>query len=442
MKNKFKFILLCTVFFLLTGCGDEALPSLSVHTEPIPESIEKTEETSSHFSKDEEAVSSIIDVTEISGEQITNSDTEVSSSEELNEDLPDENAELMIHEDLDIQDVISKMSLEEKVYQMIICTNEGLTKDRCSTSIDSDFYNDYLTHPVGGIIYFSKNLLDSSQTKEMLTKSQIIAKEISGFPLFTAIDEEGGIVARIGNNAGFDVTKVGPMADIKSEEEAFSAGNTIGGYLSELGFNLDFAPDADVITTDLNTVIGNRSFGKDPGKVSLYAKAYSDGLHNNNVLSTYKHFPGHGGTVGDTHEGYSYTDKSLDMMWDEELLPFREAGVNGIDAVMVAHISVPEILGSETPCSLSYEMITGILKEKCGYDGLIITDALNMGAVSLYGDEYTAVYAIKAGADILLMPMDIEVAANSVISAVKDGSISEQRIDESVCKILRVKSQF
>lgn len=336
--------------------------------------------------------------------------------------------------------LLESMSLRQKVYQMFIVTPEALTDGTNVTTVDETMRARLGDCPVGGLVYFSANLTDAAQTSEMLRYIQEAATDIEGVPLFQCVDEEGGKVARIGNNKGFDVPEIKPMGKIKSEKDAYKAGNQIGAYLKELGFNLDFAPDADVLTNPDNTVIGSRSFGEDAETVFCYASAYADGLHDNGILSTFKHFPGHGATEADTHEGFAYTDKTYEELSMAELVPFAGAGEAGIDLVMVAHISVPAVTGDHTPCSLSYKMVTEILRADMGYGGIIVTDAMNMGAiVEKYTSEEAAVMAVKAGVDMILMPEDFHGAAQGVLAAVDRGEISEERIDESVGRILKVK---
>jgi beta-N-acetylhexosaminidase len=168
--------------------------------------------------------------------------------------------------------------------------------------------------------------------------------------------------------------------------------------------------------------------------------AVSDGLHEYGILSCFKHFPGHGAVEADTHKGFAYTDKSLEDLMSCEIIPFAKAGEAGVDMVMAAHISVPTILGDNTPCSLSEFMMTTVLKEQLGYDGLLITDALNMGAITkALGEGEAAVMAVKAGNDILLMPPDLDAAVEAIEAAVENGEIAEERIDASVEKILAKK---
>ena len=339
-----------------------------------------------------------------------------------------------------VEVLLSEMTLEEKVYQMFIVTPEQLTGVSKVTAAGNLTKQKLKQYPVGGLVYFSANLVSRNQTKTMLTKVQKYANEIEGVDLFLCVDEEGGRVARVANNKAFRVKNVGPMANVSSEKEAYDCGETIGAYLSELGFNVDFAPDADVLTKSGSAVIGNRSFGSDAGLVTKYAVAYSNGLHAHGIMSTFKHFPGHGATEADTHEGYAYTNETYEELMTTELQPFSAAQVCGVDLVMVAHISAPNVVGDDTPCSLSEKMITGILRTDLGYDGLVITDAMNMGAIAKnYDSGIAAKMAVKAGVDMILMPNDFQAAYSGLYTAVRSGEISEERIDESVRRILTAK---
>lgn len=339
--------------------------------------------------------------------------------------------------------ILEGMALEEKVYQLFIITPEALTGSPFVTTADEGTRKSLEQYPVGGLVYFSKNLVNPSQAAEMLQGVMAYSWQIEGLPLFTCIDEEGGRVARIGGNKAFGVDAVGSMRDIKSVEEAFEAGKTIGSYLARLGFNLDFAPDADVLDNGKGQVIGDRSFGDDPERVTQMAAAVSEGLHSQGVLSTFKHFPGHGAASGDTHEGFAYTDKSYGELLERELKPFMAAGERGVDAVMAAHISLPGVTGDNTPCTMSRQMLTEVLRGDLGYEGLIVTDALNMGAITKnYTSAEAAVGALEAGADLLLMPQDFHQAAEGVLGAVLEGKISQERIDQSVRRIIRAKLQW
>ncbi len=340
---------------------------------------------------------------------------------------------------------LASMTLKEKIYQMMIILPEQLIGQNVVTGAGTETQTALKKYPVGGLIYFGANLKNPTQTKTMISNTLQYGKESNGLPLFICIDEEGGRVARIGNLEGnpFKVTIFEKMSEVVSVARAGEVGSTIGAYLKESGFNVNFAPNADVLTNPLNTVIGNRSFGSDSVDVSNKALAFAKGLKKQGILATYKHFPGHGATLGDTHEGFAYTDKKLSELESSELVPFVSAANNNIDFVMTAHISLPNVVGDNTPTSLSYKMVTEVLKKKIGYKGLIVTDSLRMGAVTnVYTNKEIAVMAIKAGNDILLMPKDIEEAANAIMEAVGSGEITQSRIDESVRKILKVKMQM
>ena len=338
------------------------------------------------------------------------------------------------------EEILAEMTLEEKVYQMFIVTPEALTGYdvvNASTQITKGWLEKY---PVGGLIYFADNIMTPDQTKDMLKNTMKSAVELQEMPIFLCVDEEGGRVVRVAGNSKMGVTNVGPMGEIKDEAGAKAAGATIGAYLKDLGFTVDMAPVADVITNDKNTVIGDRSFGSDASIVDQYADAYSDGLHSKGILSTYKHFPGHGATEGDTHEGYAYTNKTYEELKEAELVPFASAKRNKIDMVMVAHIAVPNITGDNTPCTLSYKMVTEILRNDLNYNGLIITDAMNMGAITEnYTSKEATVKAIQAGVDIVLMPEDFKESVKAVMDAVEKGDITEERINESVLRIIEKK---
>lgn len=351
---------------------------------------------------------------------------------------PEPTEEELLEQEVSV--LLGKMTLEEKICQMFIITPEQLTGTSPVTAAGETTKSMLKEYPVGGLIYFAQNLVSGDQTKEMLANTMEFAKEIDSLPIFLCVDEEGGRVARIGQNPVFQVEHIRPMGQIKDEEEAYQAGVSIGSYLRELGFNVDFAPDADVITNEKNTAIGDRSFGSDPQTVTRLATAVSNGLHAEGVLSTFKHFPGHGAVEADTHQGYAYAKRTYEELLASELVPFAAANENGVDMIMVAHISLPDLLGDDTPCSLSHRMITEVLRNDLGYEGLVVTDALNMGAIAEnYGSDEAVVKAVEAGVDLLLMPKDFALAYEGIRSAVADGRISEERINESVGRILRKK---
>lgn len=342
-----------------------------------------------------------------------------------------------------VQQIVDSMSLEEKVAQLFLVQPEAIVDIGTATAAGDATKQAINKTPVGGFVYFSDNLQSEQQVQDMLRNVQKYSEDRIGLPAFLSVDEEGGTVARVASTGRFDVTDVGDMAKIGASgdvQQARQAGETIGSYLSELGFNLDFAPDADVLTNPDNTVVKKRSFGSDPRVVSDMSLAVAQGLARHQVYSVYKHFPGHGATAGDTHQGYAYTDKTLDELKQSELIPFENAIQNNAVFIMAAHISAPRVTGDDTPASLSKTMITDILRGQMGYDGIVVTDAMNMGAVTeQYTSAQAAVKALQAGADLVLMPEDFQEAYQGVLDAVKDGTLTEQRINESVTRIVKVK---
>lgn len=339
--------------------------------------------------------------------------------------------------------LLENMSLEEKVAQLFFITPEALTGYQQVTQCGNTTYAALKEYPVGGLIYFTGNLETPDQTRDMIGKAKEYMRRETGIPLFTGVDEEGGRVVRVAENNAFNVTRFRPMGEIAASgnaDEIYNAGNAIGAYLNDLGFNIDFAPVADVITNPANTAIGDRSFGNDKDRVAEMAKAFTQGLSANDVLAVYKHFPGHGGTEADTHEGYAYSMRTKEELLENELVPFRKAIDEGIGMIMTAHISLPALTGNDIPATLSEEIVTDLLRDEMGFEGVIITDALNMGAIAnTYTAGESAVYALQAGCDMLLMPSDFKTAYRAVLAAVRDGTLSETRIDRSVTRILELK---
>lgn len=345
-----------------------------------------------------------------------------------------------------IAEYLDGMTIEEKVAQMFFVLPESLTGTELVTAAGETTRQSFDEIPVGGIVYMARNLESASQVKEMLSNLQTFSRERIGLPVFTGVDEEGGTVTRIGGRDNFDVPDIGDMRDVGSTGDtdlAYETGTTLGTYLKDLGFNVDFAPDADVLSNPDNQVVRYRSFGSDPELVAAMAAAELQGLQEQGVLGCYKHFPGHGATAGDTHAGYAYTDKTLEELSACELVPFQRGIEEGVSMIMAGHISAPSVTGDDTPASLSSVMIDGILRGQMGYDGIVITDAMNMGAVTQScSSAEAAVRSILAGADMILMPQDFYSAYEGVLAAVEDQTISEERIDQSVERILRVKLQM
>ena len=293
-------------------------------------------------------------------------------------------------------------------------------------------------YPVGGIILYAHNIEDEAQLARFIPE----IRALNGSPLL-CIDEEGGRVARIGRNSNFNVKtyeSMGAIGATGDPQNAYECGNTIGTYLKHYGFDIDFAPVADVNTNPENIVIGARAFSDNPEIAAPMVTSYLQGLKDAGVTGCIKHFPGHGDTKADTHFGYASTQKTWEEMLGCEMVTFK-AGIQwGCQLIMTAHIAAPRVIGSDIPSTMSSVILQDKLRGELGYRNIIITDAMEMGAITQqYTNAEAAVGCIQAGVDIVLGPQVFTQAFDAVVKAVEEGTISEQRIDESVRRILKLK---
>lgn len=342
-----------------------------------------------------------------------------------------------------IQKLIGNMTLEDKIAQLFILTPESFVGTGPVTKAGQATKDALDQRPIGGFAYFAQNIRSEEQFTTMVWNAQQYSMERTGLPLFIGVDEEGGSVARISGQGLENVPQIPNMSKIGKEGDASAAyeiGQQIGAYLKRFLVNVDFAPVADVYSNADNHVIRKRSFGSDPAVVASMVAEEVRGLHAQGIKATLKHFPGHGNTAQDSHKQTAYSKQSLEELKSCELLPFQ-AGIDaGADFVMAGHISFPNILKDDTPASLSYQMLTELLREEMGFEGIIITDALNMDAItSRYNSAQAAVQAIEAGADLILMPQDFTSAYDALIQAVQQDKIKESRIDASLMRILKAK---
>lgn len=370
---------------------------------------------------------------------------EAAKEEERKEELVIETPEPEEEEAPEEEDILgelaksyfSEMSIENKVAGLFMVTPEAITGVRTATQAGDGTQEALNQYAVGGLIYFSNNIVDKEQIMKMLSNTTTM----SNYPVFLAVDEEGGDVSRVANSS-IEVEKVEAMSAIGADGDAAKAreaGETIGSYLKEIGFNVDFAPVADVAAGD-DSALGNRAFGSDPEIVKEMVSNAVDGIEGTGVSACLKHFPGLGSTTEDTHDGRVEITKSLEEMRASDFLPFQAGIEAGADFVMVSHATAPALDDSNVPSSLSRKVITDTLRGELGFQGVIITDALDMTAITdYYTPEEAAVMALEAGADMLLMPEDFEKAYTAVLAAVEEGKITEERIDESLERIYRVK---
>ena len=351
----------------------------------------------------------------------------------------------------EVEAQLQKMTLREKVGQMFYIRIESLDPSIEWTKYDdlANLKNQEITmkmrktneqYPVGGIILYAWNIENETQLASIISQ----VRSLKGNPLL-CIDEEGGRVSRLANNPNFDVKKYESMAAIGATgdpKNAYECGNTIGTYLKYYGFDIDFAPVADVNTNPDNIIIGPRAFSDKPEVAAPMVTSYLQGLKDAGITGCVKHFPGHGDTSDDTHTGYVQSLKTWEEMKDCEMVTFR-AGIQwGCQLIMTAHIAVPNVTGSTIPSTMSSVVLQDKLRGELGYQNIIITDGMEMGAITKhYTSGEAAVGSIKAGVDIVLGPRDFTEAFDAVIAAVNDGSISEERINQSVRRILKLKIQ-
>ena len=346
--------------------------------------------------------------------------------------------------------LLAEMTLRQKVAQLFVVRPDALDPGLSQTQID-DVQGEGVTHvsermaqtlneiPVGGVVLFGKNLQSPEQLSAFIGELQAAG----GGSLFIAVDEEGGLVARLANHPAFRLPQYESAAAVGAEGEAAAVemGSAIGAYLKEYGFNVDFAPVADVNTDPRNTVIGTRAFSSQPEEAARLAGAMAEGLRRQGILPTFKHFPGHGNTAEDSHSGMAISYGTREEMAQGAWLPFAQAKKS--DFIMIGHISVPDITGDLIPATLSHTVLTDILRGELGFEGLAITDSLSMGAVTdSWAPGEAAVLALEAGGDLLLMPQGLREAFDAVLAAVESGALTEKRIDESVRRILECKAEW
>ncbi|MFD7899592.1 glycoside hydrolase family 3 protein [Streptomyces sp. NPDC059743] len=350
--------------------------------------------------------------------------------------------------------LISRMSLEEKVGQLFVMRVYGHSATAPDQAdIDANLAEIGVrtaaelisTYHVGGIIYFAwaHNTRNPRQIAELSNGIQKAGlAQNTPVPLLISTDQEHGIVARVGKPA---TLLPGAMAlgASRSRADAREAARIAGAELAAMGINQNYAPDADVNVNPANPVIGVRSFGADPQAVAGMVAAQVTGYQSAGIATAAKHFPGHGDTKDDSHYALPTIHHTREQWSELDAPPFRAAIAAGVTSIMTAHIVVPALDPSKDPATLSRPIVTGVLREQLGYDGVVITDALGMeGVRQKYGDDRVPVLALKAGVDQLLNPPNLRIAWNAVLAAVKGGEISEERVEKSILRILELKERL
>lgn len=340
-------------------------------------------------------------------------------------------------EELRAEEILAEMTTWEKVCQMFIISPENLIPYDSVTEAGPVTEQAVKDYPIGGLMYSKPNFVSKEQVQTLVNNTQSFSK----LGLFVAVDEEGGNVSRLMST--FGGTEMEPMYNYKDAgaQTADSNAYTIGQYIAGYGFNTDFAPVADVWSNPDNKVIGTRAYSGSYEQAAELIPAAVKGFHRAGIICSLKHFPGHGNTTEDSHSSDAYVNKSKDTLYAEDWLPFK-AGIDaGADMVMVGHLTVPEI--DSVPATVSKAIITDILRGELGFSGVVVTDSLKMEAVnSKYTPDELCIRCINAGADILLDPRDFRNASKGVLAAVERGEISEERLNESVLRILKLKLKY
>ncbi|GAA2893267.1 hypothetical protein GCM10010517_57770 [Streptosporangium fragile] len=343
-----------------------------------------------------------------------------------------------------VEAVLASMSVEEKVGQLFMPVLYGAAADTVSGENQARFGVDTPAKMVakyrpGGVILFpwAGNVKSVRQVVALTNGLQKASPEI---PLLIAADQENGQVSRLAPLVT-DLPGASVIGSTGDPSLARRAAEATGVELRALGVNLDFAPVADVNINPRNPVIGPRAYGSDPRKVAPMVAAAVRGFHDAGIAATAKHFPGHGDTAVDSHTGLPVITHSRAQWSKLDAPPFAAAIGKNVDAIMSAHVVMPKLDPSGDPATLSKPILTGLLREELGFDGVVSTDALDMAGVrKKYGDGEVAVRAIRAGADLLLMPPDYREAYRAVLAAVESGKISEDRLDQSVRRLLKLKA--
>lgn len=330
---------------------------------------------------------------------------------------------------------LQAMTVEQKVAQLLVVGISGTTPGE-------DGITAIQNYQVGGIILFGRNVSSSRQLTELT--NQLKALNTDYIPLFLCVDEEGGRVSRMPLEIA-DIPAAYTYGQQSDPSLLKKLGQTLGAECSAFGFNLDFAPVMDVFSDPNNTVIGDRSYGSDPRTVAEASSQVAAGLQDAGIIAAGKHFPGHGDTATDSHLSLPIVNKTKEQWEQNDAIPFQKAIDTGIPIVMVGHILMPQ-LDPNNPATLSHIMVTDILREEMGFDGVICTDDLTMGAITeAYGIGEAAVRAVEAGCDLLLVcheEENLEAVYTALLSAVESGRISEQRLNESVLRILSLKTEY
>lgn len=370
-----------------------------------------------------------------SHEQISDLPKEDNDSKTVTPSNPSENQEETAIELQWIEERLKQMSLKEKLGQLLITGISGTTLTDETIALITEY-------KVGGVIFYSVNLPDPATALELINN---IKKENANnaIPLFLCVDQEGGQVSRLPGFAKLPANK--QIGDQNDPELSYTIGTILGQQLKAYGLNMNFAPVLDVNRNPNNPVIGERAFSNDPKIVSELGIATMKGMKDEKIIPVVKHFPGHGDTSVDSHLELPVVRKNLEQLKEVELLPFQQAIDEGVDVIMIAHILLPEF-DEDHPATMSEAVITDLLRKELDYNGLVITDDLTMQAITNQYDIATAaVSSILAGSDMVMIAHDYNSVLHTIAAfedAIEAGVITEERIDESVKRILSLKQKY
>ena len=341
-----------------------------------------------------------------------------------------------------VEQILDTMTLEEKLWQLFFVAPEALTGEEAVTESSDALQQALAEKPVGGVILFARNLISREQTVSLLAD----VKSASRLAPFLGVDEEGGTVSRMGSNSAMGVTQLQDMSVYGASGDAAALYGdlyNLAQSLNTLGFNVDFAPVADVTTGSDKNPMKLRSFSSDPERCASMVSVSVGALQDGGVAACLKHFPGYGTATADDHNGSVSLDRTLEQLEQTEFVPFSAGIDKGAYFVMVSHLSVPAVTGDDTPADLSEKLVTELLRNTLHFQNIVITDAQNMGSIAQnYTSAEAAVAALRAGVDMVLMPQDLQEAYDGVTKAIADGVLTEDRIDRSVLRILNVKIQL
>ncbi len=370
---------------------------------------------------------------------------------------------LSISSELYASALLTGLSTEQKLAQLFVVTPEALlgtntaqaaaeddaqtdNEETAITALTNELAQAIKIMPVGGITFFRDNLIDPDQTTTLLADLKRTVSEACGIAPLLSVDEEGGTVSRIGGNESFNTENVGNMADIGATNDPTRAKEVaarIADYLERLGFDTNFAPVCDVNSNPESDVMSKRAFATDAQTVARMVEAQVDGFEEADMICCLKHFPGLGAAPTDSHDSRISIDATLSQLADCELIPFRAGIEAGAPMVMMGHLSLPSITDSDISASLSRAIVQDVLRDQLKFNGVIITDALEMSAIAnFYSSGEAALAALQAGCDLLLMPLNLRDAYETLLEAVNTGTLSIERLNESVKRVLHLKITY